>query len=188
MRRGHGPKRSSPKQLVPVEIPQRKGDAIIFDHDEGYRSDASMETLGALRPIDGKRDPAAIVTAGNASQQNDAAAACLVVAEDRLEELGLTPDAVVRRLGGGGLRPFAHGHRPGSGGGAAVRTAWLQLGRYRLVDSTKPSRPQVASPCEGLGLVRGRFAPRHPQRQWLRHQPRPSHRRHRGPHPRRHGA
>ena len=79
------------EQLVPVAIPQRKGDAVIFDHDEGYRTDASMETLGKLAPLDGKRDPAAIVTAGNASQQNDAAAACLVVAEDRLEELGLTP-------------------------------------------------------------------------------------------------
>ena len=79
------------EQLVPVAIPQRKGEPVIFDHDEGYRTDASMETLGKLAPIDLKRDPQAIVTAGNASQQNDAAAACLVVAEDKLEELGLTP-------------------------------------------------------------------------------------------------
>ena len=77
--------------LVPVAVPQRRGDPVIFDHDEGYRADASMETLGQLRAIDGKRDPDAIVTAGNASQQNDAAAACLVVAEDKLAELGLEP-------------------------------------------------------------------------------------------------
>ncbi len=50
-----------------------------------------MDTLGKLRAIDGKRDADAIVTAGNASQQNDAAAACLVVAEDKVEELGLEP-------------------------------------------------------------------------------------------------
>ncbi|PZO70520.1 MAG: acetyl-CoA C-acyltransferase, partial [Pelagerythrobacter marensis] len=75
-------------ELVPVAVPQRKGDPVIFAHDEGYRADASMETLGALRPLEG-----GVVTAGNASQQNDAAAACLVVAEDRLEELGLSPIA-----------------------------------------------------------------------------------------------
>ena len=78
-------------QLVPVEIPQRRGDPVVFAKDEGFREDASMEVLGKLRPIDGKRDPDAIVTAGNASQQNDAAAACLVVAEDKVEELGLEP-------------------------------------------------------------------------------------------------
>ncbi|OGS48725.1 MAG: acetyl-CoA acetyltransferase, partial [Erythrobacter sp. RIFCSPHIGHO2_12_FULL_63_10] len=71
--------------LVPVEIPQRRGDPVVFDHDEGYRADASLESLGALKPIDLKRDPQAIVTAGNASQQNDAAAACLVVGEDMLD-------------------------------------------------------------------------------------------------------
>src|SRR3546814_4460327 len=59
------------RHLVPVEIPQRRGDPVVFDHDEGYRADASIESLGALRPIDGTRDPAAIVTAGNASQQKD---------------------------------------------------------------------------------------------------------------------
>lgn len=78
-------------QLVPVEVPQRRGDPVTFAKDEGFRTDASMETLGKLRAIDGRRDPDAIVTAGNASQQNDAAAACLVVAEDKLEELGLEP-------------------------------------------------------------------------------------------------
>ena len=74
-------------ELVPVAVPQRKGDPKIFAHDEGYRADATMETLGALRPI----EKGGVVTAGNASQQNDAAAACLVVAEDHLEKLGLEP-------------------------------------------------------------------------------------------------
>ncbi|MEN9718880.1 MAG: hypothetical protein RIQ99_1758, partial [Pseudomonadota bacterium] len=75
-------------ELVPVAIPQKKGDPVIFDHDEGYRADASMDTLGKLRALEG-----GVVTAGNASQQNDAAAACLVVAEDKLDELGLEPIA-----------------------------------------------------------------------------------------------
>ncbi len=72
-------------QIVPIEIPQRRGDPIIFDKDEGPRGDSSMDVLGRLRPVmkDGT------VSAGNASSQNDAASVCLVVAEDKLEELGL---------------------------------------------------------------------------------------------------
>ena len=72
-------------QIVPVEIPQRRGDPVIFDKDEGPRGDSSMDVLGRLRPVmkDGT------VSAGNASSQNDAASVCLVVAEDKLEELGL---------------------------------------------------------------------------------------------------
>src|SRR3546814_17759065 len=61
-------------------------DLIVFDHDEGYRADASIESLAALRPLEG-----GVVTVGNASQQNDGAAACLLVAEDRLAALGLQP-------------------------------------------------------------------------------------------------
>ncbi|MFT7133311.1 MAG: acetyl-CoA C-acetyltransferase, partial [Cyclobacteriaceae bacterium] len=73
-------------ELVPVSIPQRRGEALVFNRDEGFRADATIESLSALRPLEG-----GVVTAGNASQQNDAAAACLVVAEDKLEELGLEP-------------------------------------------------------------------------------------------------
>jgi acetyl-CoA C-acetyltransferase len=62
-------------ELVPVSVPQKKGDPIVFAMDEGVRADATAESLGKLQPIE--KD--GVVTAGNASQQNDAAAACLVV-------------------------------------------------------------------------------------------------------------
>src|SRR6202012_2569227 len=74
-------------ELVPVMVPQKKGDPAVFDRDEGFRPDATVESLGKLRAIE--KD--GIVTAGNASQQNDAAAACLVVAEDMLEQINLAP-------------------------------------------------------------------------------------------------
>ena len=72
-------------QIVPISIPQRRGDPVVFDKDEGPRSDSSMDVLGRRRPVmkDGS------VSAGNSSSQNDAASVCLVVAEDKLEELGL---------------------------------------------------------------------------------------------------
>src|SRR3546814_9489123 len=56
-------------EVVAVPVPQRRGDPIMFDHDEGYRADATIETLAALKPLEG-----GVVTAGNASPQNDAAA------------------------------------------------------------------------------------------------------------------
>ncbi|GAA4330730.1 acetyl-CoA C-acetyltransferase [Variovorax defluvii] len=75
------------EEIVPITVPQKKGGPLILSRDEGVRPDTSVEGLAKLRPImkDG------IVTAGNAAQQNDAAAACLVVAEDKLHSLGLTP-------------------------------------------------------------------------------------------------
>jgi acetyl-CoA C-acetyltransferase len=75
------------QEVVPVSVPQKKGDALQVTRDEGVRPELTLEQLAKLKPImkDGT------VTAGNASQQNDAAAGCLVVAEHLVESLGLTP-------------------------------------------------------------------------------------------------
>jgi acetyl-CoA C-acetyltransferase len=75
------------EEVVPVEVPGRRGSVpTMFDRDEGVRPGTTMEVLSGLRPV----IAGGTVTAGNASQQNDAAAACLVVAEDLLDDLGLT--------------------------------------------------------------------------------------------------
>jgi acetyl-CoA C-acetyltransferase len=74
-------------EVVAVEVPARRGDPVLVERDEGVRPDTTVEILAKLRTV----TPGGTVTAGNASQQNDAAAACLVVAEDRLGELGLQP-------------------------------------------------------------------------------------------------
>jgi len=137
--------------LVPVEIPQRRGDTVVFDHDEGYRADASMETLGALRPIDLKRDPDAIVTAGNASQQNDAAAACLVVAEDKLEEMGLTPSLWFTGWAAAGCDPS----RMGIGPVPAVERLFARTGMgwddIGMVEVNEAFAPQVLAVLKGWG-------------------------------------
>ena len=75
------------EEIVAVEVPQRRGEPVTFDRDEGIRSDTTSATLASLRTL----TPGGTVTAGNSSQQNDAAAACLVVAEDLLDDLGLEP-------------------------------------------------------------------------------------------------
>jgi acetyl-CoA C-acetyltransferase len=94
-------------EVVPVEVPQRRGDPLRFDRDEGIRPDSSVSVLAGLRAI----TPGG-VTAGNSAQQNDAAAACLVVAEDRLDELGLTPVAFLTGWTAVGCEPATMGIGP----------------------------------------------------------------------------
>ena len=96
------------KEIVPIPIPQRRGDPVNFETDEGPRADTSTEALGRLRPI----MPDGTVTAGNASSQNDAASVCLVVAADRLDELGLTAMGYLRGWAVTGCHPAYMGIGP----------------------------------------------------------------------------
>ncbi len=138
-------------QLVPVEIPQRRGDPVVFAKDEGFRADASMESLGALRAIELKTNPDAVVTAGNASQQNDAASACLVVAEDKLEELGLEPMLWLNGWAAAGCDPS----RMGIGPVPAVERLFARSGMgwddVGLVELNEAFAPQVLAVLKGWG-------------------------------------
>jgi acetyl-CoA C-acetyltransferase len=107
-------------ELVGLAVPQNKGDALVFERDEGIRAETSMETLARLKPL----LAGGSVTAGNSSQQNDAAAACLVVAEDRLAELGLQPMAWVVGWAAAGCEPS----RMGIGPVPAVRKLFARTG------------------------------------------------------------
>ncbi|WP_241238252.1 acetyl-CoA C-acetyltransferase [Nocardioides pantholopis] len=96
------------EEIAPIEVAQRKGNPIVLDRDEGIRADSSAASLARLRAV----TPGGTVTAGNAAQQNDAAAACLVVAEDRLEELGLEPMAWFEGWSAVGCEPATMGLGP----------------------------------------------------------------------------
>jgi acetyl-CoA C-acetyltransferase len=95
-------------EIVPVAVPQRKGEALMFARDEGIRADASAESLATLRPL----IKGGTVTAGNSSQQNDAASACLVVSEAALNRLGLEPIAWFRGWAAAGCDPARMGIGP----------------------------------------------------------------------------
>ena len=138
-------------ELVPVPVPQRKGDPVLFAHDEGYRADATMETLGALKAIDAKTIPGAIVTAGNASQQNDAAAACLVVAEDKLAELGLTPIAWFHSWAAAGCDPARMGYGPVPAVERLFARNGLGWDDIDLVELNEAFAPQVLACLKGWG-------------------------------------
>ena len=137
--------------LVPVDVPRRRAEPISFDRDEGYRADATEESLAKLRALDLKRDPEAIVTAGNASQQNDAAAACLVVAEDKLGELGLDPSLWFHGWAAAGCDPS----RMGIGPVPALERLFARTGMtwddIGLVELNEAFAPQVLAVLKGWG-------------------------------------
>ena len=137
--------------LVPIDVPQRRGDPVRFERDEGYRADASIESLGALRAIDAKRDPQAIVTAGNASQQNDAAAACLVVAEDKLDALGLTPSLWFKGWAAAGCDPSRMGIGPVPAVERLFARTGLDWNDIDLVELNEAFAPQVLAVLKGWG-------------------------------------
>jgi acetyl-CoA C-acetyltransferase len=133
-------------EIVPVPVKQKRGDPMMFSKDEGFRNDATIETLAALRPLEG-----GVVTAGNASQQNDAAAACLVVAEDKLQELGLTPIAWFHSWAAAGCEPS----RMGIGPVPAVERLFARNGLgwkdISLVELNEAFAPQVLAVLKGWG-------------------------------------
>jgi acetyl-CoA C-acetyltransferase len=96
------------EEVLPVSVPQRKGDALVVSKDEGFRTDATLQSLSALKPI----IKGGVVTAANASQQNDAAAACLIVAEDKLASLGLKPMGFMTGWAAAGCHPATMGLGP----------------------------------------------------------------------------
>lgn len=99
-------------EIVPVSVPQRKGDPVVVDKDEHIRPGTSEESLEKLRPVMGKSLEGATVTAGNASGQNDGAAAMIVTTRAKAEELGLDPYAVLRGWAVAGVAPETMGIGP----------------------------------------------------------------------------
>src|SRR5450755_2542839 len=81
------------QEIVRVEVRYRKTGSRLIDRDEHPRAETTLESLASLRPVMGRKDPEATVTAGNASGQNDGAAVCIVTHAEKAAELGLTPMA-----------------------------------------------------------------------------------------------
>ena len=133
--------------LVAIDIPQRKGDPVRFAEDEGVRGETTLESLGKLRSITGD----GVVTAGNASQQNDAAAACLVVAEDRLESLGLTPSAYLVGWAASGCHPATMGIGPVPAVKKLFDRTGLSFSDIDLVELNEAFACQVLAVLKGWG-------------------------------------
>jgi len=134
-------------ELVPVTVPQKRGEPVVFARDEGVRADATAESLGALRAI----EAGGVVTAGNASQQNDAAAACLIVAEEVVEQIGLEPMGFLHSWTVAGCEPS----RMGIGPVPAVEKLFARSGLgwpdIDLVELNEAFASQVLAVLKGWG-------------------------------------
>jgi acetyl-CoA C-acetyltransferase len=134
-------------EVVPVAVAQKKGGPVQVCRDEGIRADTTPETLAKLRPIieDGT------VTAGNSSQQNDAAAACLVVAEEHLSRLNLNPLGYLVQWAPAGCHPATMGIGPVPAVRRLLEKARLRLDQVDLVELNEAFACQVLAVLKGWG-------------------------------------
>ncbi len=121
------------QEIVPVTVAQRDGERVV-ERDEHPRADTTLERLGALRPIMGRGDPDATVTAGNASGQNDGAAVCIVTHPDKAAELGLQPFARLVSWAVAGVAPETMGIGPVPATERALARAGLTLAQMDLIE------------------------------------------------------
>jgi acetyl-CoA C-acetyltransferase len=134
-------------EVVPVTVPQRKGAPLVFAKDEGVRPETTMETLAKLKPL----IKGGVVTAGNSSQQNDAAAACLIVAEDKLKELRLEPMGYLVGWTAVGCHPATMGIGPVPAVQKLFRKTGLSFDQMDLVELNEAFACQVLSVLKGWG-------------------------------------
>ncbi|MGH2874868.1 MAG: acetyl-CoA C-acetyltransferase, partial [Solirubrobacteraceae bacterium] len=122
------------QEIVPVEVRDRKTGSRMVDRDEHPRPDTTLESLAALRPVMGRKDPDATVTAGNASGQNDGAAVCVVTHAEAAKELGLEPIARLVSWGVAGVPPKTMGIGPVPATARALARAEMSLDDMDLIE------------------------------------------------------
>jgi 3-oxoadipyl-CoA thiolase len=140
-------------EIVPVTVPQRKGDPVIVDTDEGPRPDTSLEKLARLKPAFRE---GGTVTAGNASQVNDGAAALLLASPEKARELGLTPMARIVATAVAGVHPTYMGIGPVPATQKALIRAGLRLEQIDLVELNEAFAAQSLACLRDLDMDQGR--------------------------------
>src|SRR6201992_2550630 len=139
------------EEIIPVTVRSRRGEEVI-DTDEHPRADTTGESLSKLNPVLLKGDPAATVTAGNASGQNDAASMCLVTTPDRAAELGLTPLVRLVSWASAGVAPNVMGIGPVPATQAALAKAGLQLSDIDLIELNEAFAAQALAVMREWGF------------------------------------
>jgi acetyl-CoA C-acetyltransferase len=143
-------------EIVPVTVKGRRGDTVV-DRDQHIRPESTVETLAKLRPIMGKDDPEATVTAGNASGQNDGAAVCVVTTPEKAAELGLTPLARLVSWGVGGVPPKTMGIGPVPATAKALDLAGVALKDVDLIELNEAFASQVLAVSREWGFAPSDF-------------------------------
>jgi 3-oxoadipyl-CoA thiolase len=138
------------REIVPVTIPQRKGDPKRFERDEFLRPDTSMETLGKLRPA--FRAQGGSVTAGNSSGLNDGAAALLIASDEGVKRLGVKPLARIIATAVAGVEPRIMGMGPVPSSRRALEHAKLSMDEMQVIELNEAFAAQSLACLREFGL------------------------------------
>jgi acetyl-CoA C-acetyltransferase len=136
-------------EIVPVEIPQRKGDPIVVDTDEYPRSGTTLDKLAKLPPA---FDKAGTVTAGNSSGINDGAAMLIVMSKQKAGELGLKPLVTIKSYASVGLDPTIMGYGPVPASRKALEKIGYTVDQIDLVEANEAFAAQSIAVVRDLGL------------------------------------
>ncbi|MGD9563912.1 MAG: acetyl-CoA C-acetyltransferase [Pyrinomonadaceae bacterium] len=137
-------------EIIPIEIPQRKGEPVLLDYDEPVRPDTTVETLGKLKPAF-KKD-GGTVTAGNAPGVNDGASALVVTSEERASEIGVEPLARIVSYAVSGIEPKYIMLAPVEGVRRAVAKAGWELKDVELFELNEAFSVQALGVMKELGI------------------------------------
>ncbi len=140
------------EELVPVEVTTRRG-TVVVDTDEHVRPDTTVEVLAGLRPIMGRQDPDATVTAGNASGQNDAAALCVVTTREHAARKGLEPMLALRSWAVAGVAPETMGIGPVPASARALERAGLTMDDLDLIELNEAFAAQALAVLTEWGMT-----------------------------------
>ena len=136
-------------EIVPVVIPQRKGDPVVFDTDDFPKFGTTNETLGKLKPAF-KKD--GVVTAGNASGINDSGAAVLVMSKEKADELGLKPICTIKSYASAGVDPTIMGIGPVPSTKKALEKAGMDVSELDLIEANEAFAAQSVAVGRELGF------------------------------------
>jgi acetyl-CoA C-acetyltransferase len=134
-------------EIIPISIPQRKSDPVIFEKDENIRAGATLESISKMRPAF-KKDGS--VTAANASSLNDGAAAVIVCSEEKAQELGLSVLARVKAYANAGVQPEIMGTGPIPASTRCLERAGWSVDDLDLIEANEAFAVQAISVNQGM--------------------------------------
>ena len=137
------------QEIVPVPIPQKKGDLVLFSEDQHPRPDTTLEALSKLKPI---VKPDGTITAGNASGVNDGACALLLASDAAAKRHGLTPKARVVAAAAAGVAPRIMGMGPAPATRKVLAKAGLSLTQMDVVELNEAFASQALAVLRDLGI------------------------------------
>jgi len=134
-------------EIIPVTIPQRKGDPIVFDRDENPRSDTTLEKLSTLKPVMG-----GVCTAGNSSTENDGAAAVVIMSGEKADELGIEPLASLKSSAVAGEDPRRTHKTVPVAVTKALEIADMKIDQIDLIEIQEAFAAQVLADLQDMGV------------------------------------